>query len=242
MKPRGGFLIAFEGGEGSGKTTQARHLYGLLCQRGHRARLLREPGGTPLGEVLRSLIAMPRQALAATWRHTLVPPQRDTQLAVKDLWLVMSAEAELFLFAACRAQLVAEVIRPSLARGITMICDRFIYSTVAYQGYGRGLDLELVRQVNAMAAGGIEPDLVVLLDLEPSVGLSRKRRAQEVSRFEEEELDFHRRVREGYLRQAAEEPQRWLVVDGRRGKAELGEIIWGRVEALLRQSQESEVS
>jgi len=234
-------FIVFEGGDGSGKSAQARHLYGLLCQNRVKARMIREPGSTALGEQLRSLISLPREALAATWsqpgagakRSVLVPPRAPAQLAAKELWFSLSAEAELFLFLAARAQLAAEVIRPTLARGIAVICDRYIYSTVAYQGYGRGLDVAFLKDANRAATGGLEPDLVVLLDIEPSRGLDRKRKDKEVTRFEEEQLEFHQRVRRGYLEQAAADPQRWLVVDASQPRKEVGQRVWERVQPML---------
>jgi len=226
-------LIALEGGEGSGKSTQARVLYGLLCQARYSVRLLREPGGTPLGETLRTLVSLPRQVQAAAWRASLVAPPRDSQLAAKELWLPIRPEAELFLFAASRAQLVAEVLRPALARGIIIVCDRFIHSTLAYQGYGRGLELRLLRQVNRLATGGLEPDLVILLDIDPERGIARKRRASDLSRFEREELDFHHRVRQGYLEMAAQDPRRWIVVDASRPRREVSRLIWERLQPHL---------
>jgi len=225
-------FIVFEGGEGAGKSTQARILYGRLCQKRHRARLLREPGDTALGEALRTLLTAPRQTLFSGWRRSLIPPVNGSQLAAKDLWLPITPVAELLLFAAARSQLVAERIRPLLQRGITVICDRYTYSTVAYQGYGHGLDLEFIRAVNALATQGTEPDLVVLLDIEPTKGLLRKRGTAEISKFEVLELDFHRRVREGYLAQAAADPERWLVVDASLSRQRATQLIWQRVEKI----------
>lgn len=234
-------FISFEGGEGAGKTTQARYLYGMLCQRRLRARILREPGGTALGEMLRNLISVPRQALASTLRRPgagaprqfLAPPQANVQLAAKELWLAMAPQVELFLFLASRAQLVAEVIRPALARDITIICDRYIHSTLAYQGYGRGLDLDFLRWANQVATGGLEPDLVVFLDMEASRGLERKRRVQDLSRFEEEEMAFHQRVRQGYREMALADPARWLVIDASLPRKEVSRLIWERVQPHL---------
>ncbi|MBI2866670.1 MAG: dTMP kinase [Chloroflexi bacterium] len=222
-----------EGGEGSGKTTQARILYGRLCQAGYSARLLREPGGTALGETLRTLVALPRQVQAAAWRSSLVSPPPGSQLAAKELWLPIAPEAELFLFAASRAQLVSEVIQPALARGTILVCDRFIHSTLAYQGYGRGLDLELLHHVNRLATQGIGPDLVVLLDIDPAKGIARKRRSTDISRFEEEELEFHRRVRQGYQELSRHDPRPWIVVDATLPRSEATRIIWEKVAAHL---------
>lgn len=219
-------LIAFEGGEGSGKSTQAKVLYGRLCQAGYSTRLLREPGGTALGEKLRTLVSLPREMLAAVWGQSLVTPHPGSQLAAKELWLPISPEAELFLFAASRAQLVSEVIRPALARGSIVVIDRFVHSTLAYQGYGRDLDLELLGHVNRLATQGIAPDMVILLDIDPVKGIGRKRRAQDMSRFEGEDIEFHRRVRQGYLELSHREPQRWLVLDASLPRAELTRLIW----------------
>lgn len=226
-------FIVFEGGEGSGKTTQARILYGRLCQARQRARMVREPGGTALGERLRTLVAMSRHTLLTSWKGDLLPPTPDSQLAEKDLWLPLLPQTELFLFAAARCQLVSEIIRPCLQREITVICDRYTYSTIAYQGYGRGMDLEFIRRVNEVATQGLEPDLVVLLDIESSRGVDRKRRTGEMSRFEEEELAFHQRVRQGYLKQVEADPSRWFKVDASLPKARVTHLIWERVRGLL---------
>lgn len=230
------FFIVFEGGEGSGKTTQARKLYSTLCNLKHRVRIVHEPGDTALGKALRGLIATPKQALFSTWKRGLVPVNQDSQLtlATKDFWLPIVPEAELFLFEASRAQLIAEVIRPSLSNGISIICDRYIYSTVAYQAYGRNLDIKLIERLNEVATGGLQPDLVIFLDMPPSAGLRRKTKATEISRFEEEEVAFHQRVRDGYLRQAATDPQRWFVIDALKSKAQVSDVIWDRVEKLLK--------
>lgn len=139
--------------------------------------------------------------------------------------------SELFLFAAARAHLVSQVIGPALAKGEIVMLDRFADSTAAYQGYGRELDLSFVNAVNHAATGGLRPDLIVLLDIEVEAGLGRKRSNQD--RFEREEIAFHHRVREGYLKMAAAEPERWLVVDATLPKAKVSEVIWERVKQLL---------
>ena len=143
----------------------------------------------------------------------------------------ISPQAELFLFVASRAQLVAELIRPALEDGKVVICDRFTYSTLVYQGYGRGLGLTAMEMVNNMATGNLNPDLIILLDISPEQGLARKRSLKD--RFELEDLAFHRRVREGYLKMAAAEPDRWLVSDASLPKAKVAEIIWDKVSQLL---------
>lgn len=226
-------FIVFEGGEGSGKTTQARILYGRLCQNRQRARILHEPGDTALGDALRTLILAPRQMLFSGWRHSLTHPLTDSQLAAKDLWLAIVPEAELFLFAAARAQLVEERLKPLLQKDLIIVCDRFTYSTVAYQGYGHGLDLKFVARVNELATQGIEPDLVILLDIEPSKGLARKRGTAEISKFEVQDLAFHQRVHQGYLEMVQKDPKRWFVVDASQPKAKVSKVIWERVKGLL---------
>jgi dTMP kinase len=169
--------------------------------------LSHEPGGTSLGKQARRYLKQTRKS-------------------------EISPLAELFLFAASRAQLVAEVIRPSLARGVMVICDRYTDSTMVYQGYGRGLDLDVIQAINTMVTQGLFPDLVILLDLPVEIGLARKRSARK-DRFESEELAFHHRVREGYLKMAAADPQRWLVVDATLPKKKVAQVVWERVKGLL---------
>ncbi|MBI3040269.1 MAG: dTMP kinase, partial [Chloroflexi bacterium] len=139
---------------------------------------------------------------------------------------------ELLMFNASRAQLVTEVIQPNLKNGKVVICDRYADSTVAYQSYGRGLDLEMVGIINSAATRGLKPGLTVLLDIPVEAGFARKR-AENYDRFEQEGRAFHQKVREGYLKLAAAEPQRWLVVDARQSKTEIEQIIWQRVSRLL---------
>jgi len=136
------------------------------------------------------------------------------------------------MFNASRAQLVEEVIQPNLRGGKVVICDRYADSTTAYQSYGRGLDLEMVKAINNTATRGLKPDLTVLLDMPAGEGLARGE-AKKRDRFEQEDLAFHRRVREGYLKIAAGDPERWLVVDASQSKAKIKEIIWRRVSQLL---------
>jgi dTMP kinase len=200
-------FIVFEGGEGCGKSTQTRALYRRLSKDGFGAVLTREPGGTRLGERV---------------RHHL---KRTNETHISPL-------AELFLIATARAQLVSEIIRPELERGKTVICDRFTPSTLAYQGYGRGLDTDAIRDVNDIATDGISPDLIVLLDIPVEAGLGRKK-AKERDRFESESLAFHSRVRRGYLDLAQADPRQWLVVDGRLPRKAIEEKIWERVSVLL---------
>lgn len=184
-----GLLITFEGPEGSGKTTIARWLSGFLHEKGYRVLLTREPGGTPIGEAIRDLLH--------AHEHT-----------------DMTARAEALLFCAARAQLVEQVIRPFLSEGGIVVSDRYADSTLAYQGYGRGLDLEELRRLNRFATGGLEPDLTFLLDVEVEVGLARRRAAGGAwTRLDALALSFHQRVREGYRAMAAADPARWAIVD-----------------------------
>ena len=201
-----GLFITFEGGEGCGKSTHSRLLLKKLEQQNIPVVLTHEPGGTALGNEL-------RRALKRRWGSFISP------------------RAELFLLAASRAQLVAELIRPALQEGKVVLCDRFTHSTMVYQGYGRGLDFTAIQMVNNMATRYLNPDLIILLDISPEQGLARKRRLKD--RFELEGLSFHRRVREGYLKMATAEPARWLVIDASLPKGKVAEIIWNRVSQLL---------
>lgn len=149
----------------------------------------------------------------------------------------MNSMTELLLFSAARAELVNSVMRPALEEGRTVVCDRFTPSTVAYQGYGRGIPLEAVDQVNRLATAGLEPDLILLLDMPPEEGLRRaaSRRDQEGDRrFEEEPLSFHQKVHRGYLELAKAEPGRWLVLDATLPVERVADLIWQRVEPLVR--------
>jgi len=200
-------FITFEGGEGCGKSTQAKALWKKLSRLGIPTELTHEPGGTVLGNEIRHLLKRKRQ-------DKILP------------------KAELLLFAACRTQLVTEVIRPNLQKGKVVICDRFTDSTTAYQGYGRGIDLAIIKATNELATQGTKPDLTILLDIPATKGLGRKQDKTE-DRFEAEDIAFHNRVRDGYLKLSAEEPERWLVIDATLPKTEIAEIIWGRVNRLL---------
>ncbi len=198
-------FITFEGGEGCGKSTQANALYRKLRRKNLPAVLIHEPGGTTLGEQIRKML------------------KRKTEN--------IHPQTELLLFAASRAQLVADVIQPALKKGEIVICDRFSHSTTAYQGYGRGLDLGTVQMVNNLAIQNVKPNIVIFLDLSPEEGLAR--RGKPLDRFELQELSFHRQVRQGYLKMAAEEPDRWLVVDATLPEKKISEIIWEKVNHLL---------
>jgi dTMP kinase len=201
-----GLFITFEGGEGCGKSTQSELLLKKFEQQNIPAVLTHEPGGTALGNELRKALKKKRGSF-------------------------ISPQAELFLVAASRAQLVAELIRPALEEGKVVICDRFTYSTLVYQGYGRGLKLSFVETVNSIATQNLKSDLTILLDISPEQGLARKRSLRD--RFELEDLSFHRRVREGYLRMVAAESERWLVIDASLPRGKIAEIIWDRVIKLL---------
>ncbi len=144
----------------------------------------------------------------------------------------ISPLAELLLFNASRAQLVQEVVRPALGEGKVVVCDRYADSTTAYQGYGRGLDLDMIKSINAAATGGLMPDLTVLLDMPGEAGLGRKG-GEKLDRFHAEPAAFHRRVREGYLKMAKGEPSRWLVIDAGQSKDKIAGTIWQRVSKML---------
>lgn len=179
-----GKFITIEGPEGSGKSTHSRLLCGHLRRRGIRVLHTREPGGTKLGETVRRIL-----------------------LDRKNRGI--SDACELFLFLAARAQIVAEVIKPALAGGYTVVCDRFHDATVAYQGYGAGLSLRLIGSAGRLATGGLKPDLTILLDVETKLGL---RRAGAKDRMEAKSLRFHKRVRQGYLKIAKGQPRRIKVI------------------------------
>lgn len=189
-----GFFITFEGTEGCGKTTQAALLAEYLTQQGYEVVLTREPGGTEFGCRLREIL------LTGTTKS-------------------ISPQTELFLYSADRAHHIQSQIRPALEDGKIVICDRFTDATVAYQGWGRGLDVEQVNMVCSLAGGGLVPDMTILLDIDPAEGLGRavsrnKENRSSEDRFENEALDFHRRVRQGYLAQADVEPHRFRVISG----------------------------
>jgi thymidylate kinase (EC 2.7.4.9) len=196
-------FITLEGGEGVGKTTQQALLAERLQREGYACVSTREPGGTALGEALREL---------------LLHGDPLTPLA------------ELFLYAADRAEHVQKCILPALAAGQVVVCDRFTDSTLAYQGYGRGLDLEKIRQLNHLATGGLQPHLTLWLDLPPEVGLARSGLAD---RLEQERLEFHRRVHQGFQALAAAEPQRIVRIDAGGSPLEVAARIWSVVKPRL---------
>jgi len=203
-----GLYIALEGPEGAGKTTQLRRLAARLRAAGLEVVEVREPGGTAVGELLRSILEDPAH-------RTLTP------------------EAEALLFAAARAQLLREVVRPALEQGRTVLSDRSVYASLAYQGFGRGLGLEAVWSVNHLATGGLLPDLVILLDLPVEEGLRRDtRKASAGDRIGREDVAFHRRVREGYLSLSREDP-RIRVVAADQDADRVESCIWGEVRRLV---------
>jgi len=200
-------FITFEGAEGSGKSSQSNELYDWLLSRHIPAVLTHEPGGTVLGEKISDLLKWAKEAK-------------------------ISPLTELMLFNASRAQIVNDVIKPALDEGKVVICDRFFDSTTAYQSYGRGLNLDTVKQINSIATGGLSPDLTILLDISIENGLSRKSGVQ-LDRFELENIDFHRKVRQGYLTLAAAEPSRWMVIDATQAREKISGIIKDRINPIL---------
>lgn len=205
-----GFFITLEGPEGCGKSTQMRLLVPFLQQRGHDIIATREPGGTPIGDRVRAILLDPA--------HT-----------------EMLASTEFLLFSAARAQHVGQVIRPHLKRGGVVVCDRFADSSLAYQGYGYGRDLAALRAISRYATGGLVPDVTFLLDLPVEVGLQRKLggAGDAWNRMEQKLLDYHHRVRAGYLAMAADEPQRWVVLDSSQGRDQVQDEIRAALLARL---------
>ena len=209
-----GLFITFEGTEGCGKSTQVELLERRLRALGYRVRTLREPGGTPVGEEI---------------RHTLKHSKNN---------VAMTSETELLLMNASRAQLVRETVRQALAAGEIVLCDRFYDSTVAYQGYGRGLDLSLVKSVIDFAVGDTRPNLTLLLHVSPEVSAERLRSRQSTmpfvrDRMEEGDKDFFTRVAKGYEAIAAAEPDRVRVVDGSGPIEIVCAKIWENVQPIL---------
>lgn len=212
-------FITLEGGDGAGKSTHARRLGERLRSAGLDVELVREPGGTPVGERVRQLVKGHLQA---------------------------SHLAELWLFETARAELVQTVILPALARGTVVVADRFADSTAAYQGHGRGLDLKTIERLNALSTGDLTPDLTLLLDVDPEVALARigasgppapnetkSHRSADDRRFEEEPLEFHRRVVEGFRSLALRDPGRWVVIDADQPVGRVEREIWRPVTRLL---------
>lgn len=215
-----GKLIVFEGGEGAGKSTQlirlAEHLetdprFGQLQRQGRVTGLVtsREPGGTPLGQQLRQLLL-----------------HHGPEISLVD-------RAELLLYAADRAQHVEQVIRPALEQGCWVLCDRFVDSTLAYQGYGRGLDLALIEQLNAIATAGLTPDLTLWLQLPVEQGLARARQRGAVDRMERADLAFHQRVQAGFVSLDQRDPQNRATIEAEGSPAAVARAILAVVETYL---------
>ena len=184
-------FITFEGPDGSGKTTQVALLVDFLTRQGYSVFPTREPGGTSIGEQIRTIL------------HSL----ENDELAPRT---------EILLYSASRAQIVEEIIRPRLARSEVVICDRFYDSTLAYQGYGHGLDLDILKTITSFATGGLKPDLTFYIEIDPETGLERRMQDKDAewNRLDAYALDFHQRVYEGYATLQAAEPERWVVIDG----------------------------
>jgi dTMP kinase len=199
-----GLFITFEGVEGAGKTTQIELLRAALEDLGYSAYVTREPGGEPAAESIRRLLLNSELDITST--------------------------AELLLFLAARAQLTANVIVPRLAAGDIVICDRYVDSTTAYQGHARGHDIDVVGRLNRLATGGLMPDITILLDLDPAVGLARQ---TDRNRMEAEPVDFHRRVRQGFLEEARKDSRRFRVIDTAQTPQAVHEQILAAVKPLL---------
>jgi dTMP kinase len=203
-------MVTFEGGDGSGKSTQIALLAGRLRSLGHEVRTFREPGGVTPGD----------------------PGERIREILLDPVHVELDVRAELLLYEASRAQLVAVHYRPALEAGAIVLCDRYADSSVAYQGYGRAvLEVEEVHELNRIATGGLVPDLTLLLDVDAAAGLAQATLAG-ADRLEAAGLEFHERVRMGYLRIAEAEPDRVKVVS-RGSEASVAEAVWQHVEPLL---------
>jgi dTMP kinase len=208
-----GLFVSFEGGEACGKSTQVARLVRKLEPQGYQALSIREPGSTRAGEVIRNLLLHSDQGISLT------------------------PSAELLLFGASRAQLVEEVIRPALQAGKFVVADRFSDSTTVYQGLARGLGLKFIREMEKFVCGDVQPSITFLLDLDlETMRNRRRRRVRPVNgpdRIEELPLEFHRKVREGYLQLAREFPKRIRVIDAARSKDEVEAVIWKEINAIL---------
>jgi dTMP kinase len=203
-----GKFITFEGIEGCGKTTQIKLLNDYLLKKGLKTVLSREPGGTKIGDAVRGIL------LDASNK-------------------MMSPLTELILYGASRAQHLEELIKPAIAEGKVVLCDRYSDSTTAYQGAARRLSSDILKRVDDVATGGFKPDLTIILDVDPAEGLKRAKGRSAPDRFEQEELSFHERVRDGYLKLARSEPERIKVVDGSGGVEEIHKEIVKLVENVL---------
>jgi dTMP kinase len=213
-----GIFITFEGSEGCGKSTQARRLAAHLEKLGVDFLVTREPGGTPIGESIRELL----------------------QFATHNV--AMTAETELLLFAASRAQLVREVIKPTVERGVCVIADRFFDSTTVYQGAARKLDRQFVEQLNAFAVGDCIPDLTFVLDVDLATAQSRMETPRRPDRMEQQPAEFYEAVRRGYQELAAREPKRVVLVDGSQDADKIDNLIWESVTARFPMLSQSAIS
>jgi dTMP kinase len=193
-------FITFEGPDGSGKTSQVTALADYLCQRGYPAFATREPGGTEIGDQIRKVL----------FDHTNIS---------------MHPRTEILLLLASRAQHVEEIIRPQLAQGTIVLCDRYRDSTLAYQGFGHGVDLETLRMLNGIATNDLMPEMTLLLDLDVEKGLARRAKEGNWNRLDAYPLEFHQRVRKGYLELAHREPKRWVIIEANRPPDEVQEAI-----------------
>jgi dTMP kinase len=201
-------LITFEGIEGCGKSTQVDLLFDYLAKKGYRVLKTREPGGTAFGEALRN-----------------VTLQKNMEVFPLS---------ELLTIMAIRAQHVEELIMPALQDRTIVLCDRFVDASYAYQGYGRGIDLGIIETLNRLVTKGIRPNLTVLLDCAPGLGIKRKsKNDRSLDRFEKENLSFHRKIRNAYLKLAEEDQRRFFVVDGKATVEEVHRIVTKKVESLL---------
>ena len=198
-------FVTLEGTEGSGKTTQCQMLRQHLVEKGHDVLLTREPGGTKIGQQVREVLFDQRN-------HDMTP------------------EAEFLLFSASRAQLVRDVIKPHLTKGGVVVCDRYFDSSLAYQGYGHRLDVGVLEKISSFVTSGVTPDVTVLLDISPEEGLRRRKQDPETwNRLDAYAIDFHERVRKGFLRLAEKNPNRWKVVDASQSE----ETIFTTTSAIL---------
>lgn len=201
-----GLFITFEGSEGCGKSTQSKLLKEYLEEQGHTVLFVREPGGTVISEKIRQI---------------LLDKKNDG----------MSATCEMFLYMAARSQIVEEVIKPALDKGIVVICDRFLDSTLAYQGYGLGMDLKVIQSVGKLATGGISPDLTILLDVPLEQGLAHRKDSQD--RIEKRSLEYHQKVRKGYFELARLEPKRIQVITVEDNMADTQESVRKVVNTVI---------
>jgi dTMP kinase len=201
-----GTFISLEGPDGAGKTTQLKLLSKYLDSINCQYIITRDPGGTPLGKQIRRIVLHSETAIDPT--------------------------AELLLYQADRAQHVSEIIAPSLSKGLVVLCDRYVDSSLAYQGYGRNIDLALIRQLNEIATGGLMPELTILFDIDSEAGLSRLHPSGH-DRLECEAMDFHKRVRNGYLELSRQEPHRWRVIDASRAMSAVQEDLQSIVAEKL---------